>query len=209
MSSSLPDSSHAFQAQDVAEIKDEDDLGYYPDGVRRTLTDQQIAIFRHSEIQSLLREKRYEKERENLESDDMASSEEVKETSPSQELDQLPARATMLSFEELDESEEDGEIGEVEDDDEEYARFLEAERRQFQVEATSNRKNKRIEAVKGPDRITSTRRRVRELDAVMGRDDILDYGDDEPTVPSRLDGLAPKTNGKVEGKRIWWPMIKA
>lgn len=36
--------------------EDEDDgLGYYPDGVKRTLTDDQIAMFRHSEIQTLLR----------------------------------------------------------------------------------------------------------------------------------------------------------
>ncbi|KAJ5766266.1 uncharacterized protein N7511_003882 [Penicillium nucicola] len=35
----------------------EDDLGYYPDGVKRTLTDEQIRIFRHSEIHALLRQK--------------------------------------------------------------------------------------------------------------------------------------------------------
>ncbi|CAG8908899.1 unnamed protein product [Penicillium egyptiacum] len=32
-------------------------LGYYPDGVKRTLTDEQIRIFRHSEIHALLRER--------------------------------------------------------------------------------------------------------------------------------------------------------
>ncbi|KAK7743552.1 hypothetical protein SLS53_004086 [Cytospora paraplurivora] len=32
---------------------DDDGLGYYPDGVKRTLTDEQIAMFRHSEIQAL------------------------------------------------------------------------------------------------------------------------------------------------------------
>jgi hypothetical protein len=37
-------------------------LGYYPDGVKRTLTDEQIAIFRHSEIQTLLRERRKRRE---------------------------------------------------------------------------------------------------------------------------------------------------
>ncbi|KAH0562106.1 hypothetical protein GP486_003198 [Trichoglossum hirsutum] len=41
------------------EYDDEDDgLGYYPDGVKRTLTDAQIAIFRWSEVQSLLRAKK-------------------------------------------------------------------------------------------------------------------------------------------------------
>lgn len=36
-------------------LDDDDGLGYYPDGCKRTLTDAQIAIFRHSEIQELLR----------------------------------------------------------------------------------------------------------------------------------------------------------
>ncbi|KAE9986334.1 hypothetical protein Vi05172_g285 [Venturia inaequalis] len=37
--------------------EDDDGLGYYPDGVKRTLTDDQIAMFRHSEIQALIKEK--------------------------------------------------------------------------------------------------------------------------------------------------------
>lgn len=37
----------------------DDNLGYYEDGIKRTLTDEQIAIFRHSEIQALLRDRRY------------------------------------------------------------------------------------------------------------------------------------------------------
>lgn len=36
---------------------EQEDLGYYPDGVKRTLTDEQIRIFRHSEIHALLRER--------------------------------------------------------------------------------------------------------------------------------------------------------
>lgn len=35
------------------EEEEDDGLGYYPDGVKRTLTDEQIAMFRHSEIRSL------------------------------------------------------------------------------------------------------------------------------------------------------------
>ncbi|KAK2741890.1 hypothetical protein FQN57_005449 [Myotisia sp. PD_48] len=46
------------------EYNRDDDLGYYPDGVRRTLTDDQIKIFRHSEIHRLLREKRIAEEEE-------------------------------------------------------------------------------------------------------------------------------------------------
>lgn len=35
-----------------------DDLGSYEDGVKRTLTDEQISMFRHSEIQKILRKRR-------------------------------------------------------------------------------------------------------------------------------------------------------
>ncbi|KAJ8066043.1 hypothetical protein OCU04_005136 [Sclerotinia nivalis] len=46
--------------EDTYEEEVEDDgLGYYSDGVKRTLTDEQIAIFRHSEIQAILRERRH------------------------------------------------------------------------------------------------------------------------------------------------------
>ncbi|KAL1311636.1 hypothetical protein AAFC00_001746 [Neodothiora populina] len=40
------------------EYEEDDGLGYYPDGVKRTLTDDQIAMFRHTEVQVILREKR-------------------------------------------------------------------------------------------------------------------------------------------------------
>lgn len=45
---------------------EDDDLGYYEDGVKRTLTDDQIKMFRHSEIQRLLNERRVAKEREEI-----------------------------------------------------------------------------------------------------------------------------------------------
>ncbi|KAL2870038.1 DUF3807 domain-containing protein [Aspergillus lucknowensis] len=45
-------------------IEDDDGLGYYPDGVKRTLTDEQIRIFRHSEIHALLRERQIRAENE-------------------------------------------------------------------------------------------------------------------------------------------------
>ena len=42
----------------------DDGLGYYEDGVKRTLTDEQIRMFRHSEIQRLASERRAAKEAE-------------------------------------------------------------------------------------------------------------------------------------------------
>ncbi|KAL2169833.1 hypothetical protein VTG60DRAFT_5574 [Thermothelomyces hinnuleus] len=41
--------------EEYYEEEEDDGLGYYPDGVKRTLTDEQIAIFRHSEIEALRR----------------------------------------------------------------------------------------------------------------------------------------------------------
>ncbi|KIW83578.1 hypothetical protein Z517_02823 [Fonsecaea pedrosoi CBS 271.37] len=43
---------------------DEGSLGYYDDGVKRTLTDSQIKMFRHSEIQRLLSERRVARAKE-------------------------------------------------------------------------------------------------------------------------------------------------
>ena len=43
-------------------LPDENDLGYYADGVRRTLTTGQIKMFRHSEIQRLLLERQQTRE---------------------------------------------------------------------------------------------------------------------------------------------------
>ncbi|EFQ85340.1 hypothetical protein CFE70_001268 [Pyrenophora teres f. teres 0-1] len=52
------------EAQVAEEYYDEadDGLGYYPDDTKRTLTDEQIAMFRHSEIQAILRKRRLRKE---------------------------------------------------------------------------------------------------------------------------------------------------
>ena len=46
---------HESYEGEEQEYENDDGLGYYPDGVKRTLTDDQIAIFRHSEIEALRR----------------------------------------------------------------------------------------------------------------------------------------------------------
>ncbi|KAG9532497.1 hypothetical protein KCU93_g972, partial [Aureobasidium melanogenum] len=60
--SSEPSNRHQDAHVDLEEDFDHDGLGYYSDGVKRTLTDDQIAMFRHSEIQTLLRERRRRRE---------------------------------------------------------------------------------------------------------------------------------------------------
>ncbi|KAI1827175.1 hypothetical protein F4861DRAFT_494303 [Xylaria intraflava] len=54
---------HASADYDCYEEEEEydDGLGYYPDGVKRTLTDEQVAIFRHSELEALRRAERASK----------------------------------------------------------------------------------------------------------------------------------------------------
>jgi hypothetical protein len=53
------------------EEDDDDGLGYYDDGTKRTLTDEQIAMFRHSEIQDLIKRcARAKLEREEAAEDD-------------------------------------------------------------------------------------------------------------------------------------------
>lgn len=58
----IPDcTSYLCSATDGLPADEEQDcLGYYPDGVKRTLTDAQVAMFRFSEIQQLLKQKRRE-----------------------------------------------------------------------------------------------------------------------------------------------------
>ncbi|KAL4902605.1 hypothetical protein BDW74DRAFT_180707 [Aspergillus multicolor] len=56
-----------YPDDEFAKEDNENDLGYYPDGVKRTLTDEQIRIFRHSEVHALLRERQIAKENEEYE----------------------------------------------------------------------------------------------------------------------------------------------
>ena len=63
----------------------DDDLGYYPDGVKRTLTEEQIAIFRHTEIEMLLKEKRREREEEEEEEEEGKEEKQEQEQEQGQE----------------------------------------------------------------------------------------------------------------------------
>ena len=49
---------------------DDDGLGWYDDGVKRTLTDEQIEMFRHTEIEQLMRKRRLEVDEQAEEDDD-------------------------------------------------------------------------------------------------------------------------------------------
>lgn len=94
----------------AAEVED-DGLGYYNDGVKRTLTDEQIAIFRHSEIQALLRARRHAEEakEDEYESPAIEDVESTMDRASPLQMDGSPAIALLEEQEDLD----DGEINEV------------------------------------------------------------------------------------------------
>ncbi|EYE96028.1 DUF3807 domain-containing protein [Aspergillus ruber CBS 135680] len=62
----------AYYSYEEEEYYDDDTehLGRYPDGVKRTLTEEQIRIFRHSEIHAILRERQLREEEAEYEGSD-------------------------------------------------------------------------------------------------------------------------------------------
>ena len=118
-----PDLGHFQHASNPT---DEDDgLGYYADGVKRTLTDEQVAMFRHSEIQSLLRERRLKQEKE-------AEEEEEDEEEGAYEKEVQGQRTEDVFKDEAASDERDGDL---DDDEEEYEDFLAREKELFAVSA--------------------------------------------------------------------------
>ncbi|ROW07795.1 hypothetical protein VMCG_03586 [Cytospora schulzeri] len=64
-----PEGDEIAYYEEGEEFEEDDGLGYYPDGVKRTLTDEQIAMFRHSEIQALLKSREKAQPRRNISSE--------------------------------------------------------------------------------------------------------------------------------------------
>ena len=187
---------------------EDDDLGYYPDGVKRTLTDDQIAMFRHSEVYAILRERQVRKE--NLE----AERGEESETMISQPEEAV--EATALSDEE-GEVRSDGEATDI------LATVPESTVKQ--VKATHVGKKRKIEGTDtgyGHGRkyaSRSARGLVRELDSATAEAQILTY-DEEPSTAEGFERAQVPTVQVAEhtresqarpadGKKIWWPTIEA
>ncbi|MCJ1426834.1 hypothetical protein MMC29_004737 [Sticta canariensis] len=153
-----------------AENFDEDDcsLGFYPDGVQRTLTDEQIAMFRHSEIYALYRERQIRKE--NLE----AGFEPQPES---------PAWGASSAIGTTATSTREGQNAVLtkddSDDEEEYARFLEAEKRKADaMQMRKKRKMNHENSHENRGRPATHRRIARELDIVVEDQQVLDYGEE-------------------------------
>ena len=217
---SYPEAASHGEAFDADDEYD-DGLGYYPDGVKRTLTDQQIAMFRHSEIYALLRERQVKKENKDAGFDEEHPVSNIKN-------DAL-AEAHKI----LEEGMESTDDNDDEEEEEEYAAFLVAEQNQFRTE-TARKKRKRGSQTFKDVRIKepTSRRLARELDEPGAADTVLDYGDEEPedtttkrqhTEEEGLDALNGRKRVKyddyeespdgaakapaVQGRKIWWPTI--
>ncbi|KAL9050952.1 MAG: hypothetical protein Q9206_004889 [Seirophora lacunosa] len=187
----------------------EDVLGYYLDGVKRTLTDEQITMFRNSEIYSILRKRQLQKENEDA--DERGSPYPEAANVQSVSLDRRP--------------EED--LGDA----------IRSREITGKGEAGSEPVKKQKRSVgwewRRHSEAASSRREIRQLDGMSTDVDSLDY-DEAPnvcqigaaTTPSEKSAARTKPgyaeDGErssphpsepenaptpKQGKRIWWPTI--
>ena len=195
-----------------------DDLGYYPDGVKRTLTDEQIAMFRHSEIYSILRE------RQVLEENRQADGYGLSDSQLSDGEEVIRAQMSSDKF--------------AERPPDQYTRYkgskpetaAQKNTNGLLSKPTGGNKRKRHSGDSGDpqSQAHSFRRTARELDSLMEDYQILDYGDGpssnldsqtevsdrSPMVSSVSAVVEPKLSASsvirspvVEGKKIWWPVV--
>ena len=183
----------------------EDNLGYYPDGNKRTLTDNQIAMFRHSEIYSILREKQVRKENEEADADD----------APKILGTNVEAESGSLMPLKVEEETEDA--TEIYDEENESISAAQVDLTPLSV----NKKRKRNTADNGDRSGAFTSRRLaRELDSASAQDTVLDYGDgpteDGASMHVHPREASPDHSGthegekiSIKGRKIWWPAIEA
>lgn len=221
----LNDDQDLANEEDGTYFEDDDGLGYYPDGVKRTLTDEQIAMFRHSEIYSLFRKKQIQ--------DEAADVDENIQSGP------LNVGSISNSPTKIEQGLDSG-PGEDNDEDE-YRKFLveegkqmEADRKQMEAEHKSKkRKLGQFNGSKSHDRAPTHRRIARELDDAIASHDVLNYDDenaetrDLPGIPPHdSEGNSSKSRRLIseaakpvltttatspydppKGRKIWWPAI--
>ena len=200
--------------------EDADDLGHYPDGVKRTLTDEQIAMFRHSEVYSILRA------RQVLEENRQADGYELSDSHLS---DDDEVVRTQISPNKIAEA--------PPDQDTRYKGSKHGTGAQkttngLMTKTTASNKRKRHsgDSDDPQNQGHSFRRTARELDSLMEDEQILDYGDDpsnnldsqnevfdippkvssvSTAVESTSSGCSVVQSPAVEGKKIWWPVVGA
>ena len=193
-----------------------DDLGYYPDGVKRTLTDEQIAMFRHSEIYSIMRERQVlieNRQADGYELSDSHSAEGLEDAQTSSDkVAETPAHQNTNHKGPKSEEAAQTSISGL----------------SSKTTGSSKRKRHSGDSVDSQRQGHSFRRTARELDSLLADDQVLDYGDNpSSTFESQggvADGLPMDSSASaaaesisntsrvirdpaVEGKKIWWPVV--
>ncbi|KAL8992222.1 MAG: hypothetical protein Q9169_007266 [Polycauliona sp. 2 TL-2023] len=215
-----------------AQTFEDDHLGYYPDGVKRTLTDEQIAMFRHSEIYSLQRKRQLQKE--NTEADNESSdprkdldtqgiqpegAAQAIPVSAGQSLDNFmkhygPGGKNRCDFHTV----EDTLINVMGFPSQDQAN-------RGNITGTSKRRKVDNDERRSDYEKTTSRRQARELDDAVADVGFLDYGEESNVVQSietnmerikvdytdrdEMTGppIKQETVTPSEGRKIWWPTI--
>ena len=190
---------------DLEDLGD-DGLGWYENGVKRTLTDEQIEMFRHSELEQLKRERRLKAENEEIEEEDDdddeyeppevvtadmptpppvspisdgSSLEDELYTNPAT-ADPGPPQAKLKPKKRRSQSSRSGSV---------YSKTpLSPRSRQRKTEVPYDQRKKRkweayIDATDPVHGSMTHNRMLRELDQQAGDSVAMDYGDDEPAPP--------------------------
>ncbi|KAL8955756.1 MAG: hypothetical protein Q9183_006533, partial [Haloplaca sp. 2 TL-2023] len=190
------------------EVGEEDDeLGYYPDGVKRTLTDEQIKMFRDSEVYSIRR--RRQVAMENAMSD--------RNHGPNNEGDDEDGEVEEEIASDYDNGTEDIKgLEQASPTDGHVYAVNEGTHKRRRLDSS----NSRTELYsKVPGNTRTARGQVRELDDVVDNVGALDYGDETVGPPATnieekkemhdtVDrSMNPNENIRKQGRKIWWPTI--
>lgn len=220
----------------AADADEEDDgLGYYPDGVKRTLTNEQVAMFRHSEIYAILRARQVAREnRDDDSKEDRAAVDRAEmnngrdDDGVGNEVEEMPLNVSFRSTEDgpeyLDNEysnpttftlnhENESQMEQPADSDIQASgsRRPVQNPRQYTPRKEKRKRTGHEMDLYDDNPINSkirSRGRVRELDASFAEEQVLDYGDEARTeVDSEPQQNQAIEQPKVEGRKIWWPVL--
>ncbi|KAL8707440.1 MAG: hypothetical protein Q9220_007528 [cf. Caloplaca sp. 1 TL-2023] len=186
--------------EDVDQGSLDDDLGCYSDGVKRTLTDEQISMFRHSEVYSILRKRQLQKENQ----------------PPFEELNPPASVSVDVACKNYEPGQNASKSGNVS-----------LRRQGSSIANASVRKQNHVSNNKNKGQFLNTPgRQAREADDMPGDVGFLDYGEDSgtglqdirhgmPDAGDQIDLNHPdddsmegsRLRSHEQGKRIWWPTI--
>ena len=199
---------------------DDDGLGWYDDGVKRTLTDEQIEMFRHTEIEQLIRKRKLEAD-EKVEEDDADDDYEPPEPSefglsnvygsgpqsPVSDASSLEAellssaatKRTTQSRAQPQPKKNKSQSSRGESAQPKGAMSRRSRNRKYEVPYDQRHKRKWESYIDNTDPVHGSmthRRLVRELDGQQHQSVAIDYGDDEPAPPK------PAPLPTMPGRRI-------